>query len=507
MEERCRLAIREAIKALKKRHALEEGAHAPALSALSRAFHSQDEVWKEKSESLELELQQCYKAQARLSEQLVEEVSECRNLKAQNQEKDSLINQLQGELHSTRERAEQLEGLLEKTSSALDLSTSENCELRKQVADLSAKLTSVNAENTMLIDRWMLLKMQESERLNEANAMYEDMMDRFKASRIEESARKLVDGVVRQSESGLENYVESSIPSTVRHTIHAHEGGCFSLLFEHNNDRIISGGQDMLVKIWDSNYGTLIGTLNGSLGSVQDIAVSGDNKFVIGASSDKKLYLWDLQSSRIRHTLTGHADKVCATDISKLSNRQAVSAAYDRTIKIWDLNKGYVVNTICCHSICNAVSFTSDGQHIYSGHTDGNLRCWDTRTGRSVNEVAAHSSGITSISLSRNGNVILTSGRDNLHNLFDVRSLEVCATFRAQGHKVASNWSRSCISADENYVTAGSADGTVYIWSRSSAAPVSTMKGHLAPVISCAWSNLGKPLASVDKNGYLHIWS
>lgn len=114
MEERSRLAIRQAVKALKKRHALEEGAHTPAMSALSRTFESQGEVWKEKSESLELELQQCYKAQSRLSEQLLEDVSECRKLKAQNQEKDVLINRLDSELHSARERAEQLEGMLEK---------------------------------------------------------------------------------------------------------------------------------------------------------------------------------------------------------------------------------------------------------------------------------------------------------------------------------------------------------------------------------------------------------
>ena len=60
--------------------------------------------------------------------------------------------------------------MLEKKSSALDLTTSENHELRKQVADLSAKLSSVTAENTMLIDRWMLHKMQESEKLNEVRA-------------------------------------------------------------------------------------------------------------------------------------------------------------------------------------------------------------------------------------------------------------------------------------------------------------------------------------------------
>ncbi|XP_057859108.1 autophagy-related protein 16 isoform X1 [Cryptomeria japonica] len=507
LEERQRVAIDKAMKALRRRHALEEGAHAPAISLLYRAYDSHGAVWKEKSEKSEIELRECYKAQAKLSEQLVEEVSECRNLKAQNQEKDNLINELQSQLLSARKKVEELQGCLEEKSSAFDLTASENLELRKQVAGLTSKLSSAEAENHMLIERWMLQKMQESERLNEANAMYEDMMNRFKASSIEESARQQVDGIVRQSELGLEDYVESSIPSATKHTVHAHEGGCHSLLFENNSDRLITGGQDMLVKLWDINSGTLISTLHGCLGAVLDLGVSGDNKFILGASSDHKLYLWDVQSGRIAHTLTGHSEKVCATDVSKLSNRKAVSAAYDRTIKVWDLHKGYVANTIICHSNCNSVSLTADGQHIYSGHVDGHLRFWDTRTGKLVNEVAAHVSGITSVTLSRNGQFVLTSGRDNLHNLFDVRSLEVCATFRAQGHRVANNWSRSCISADDNYVAAGSTDGTVYVWSRPSAAIMSTLKGHSTSVLACTWNNAGKPLVSADKNGYLHIWS
>ena len=58
--------------------------------------------WKEKAENLELELQQCYKAQSRLSEQLVVEVAECRTSKALLQEKESAITNLQTELTQTR---------------------------------------------------------------------------------------------------------------------------------------------------------------------------------------------------------------------------------------------------------------------------------------------------------------------------------------------------------------------------------------------------------------------
>lgn len=332
------------------------------------------------------------------------------------------------------------------------------------------------------------------------------MLDRVKASGIEQLARQQVDGVVRHSEEGAEYYVESTIPSAFKYRFPAHDGGCASIVFENSSGRLVSGGQDQTVKMWDTNTGSLSRTLYGCLGSVLDLAITYDNKSIIAASSSNNLYVWDANSGRVRHTLTGHIDKVCAVDVSRFSNRHVVSAAYDRTIKVWDLNKGYCNNTIIFPSNCNALSFSVDGQIICSGHVDGNLRLWNIQTGKLMSEVAAHSLAVTSISLSRNGNTILTSGRDNLHNLFDIRTLEVCGTLRASGNSLASNWSRSCISADDNYVAAGSADGSVHVWSISKANIVSTLKEHSASVLCCSWSGIGKPLATSDKNGVICTW-
>ncbi|TYI12522.1 hypothetical protein ES332_A09G283600v1 [Gossypium tomentosum] len=473
----AREAINHAFKALKKRHLIEEGAHAPAYIALSRPIISQGSEWKEKAENLEMELQQCYKAQSRLSEQLVVEVAESRALKASLQEKEMAIAELEKELNQTRDECSQLKTDLEEKIRALELLMVEHQELKAQLEQMAIKAKNAEAENKMLVDRWMLQKMQDAERLNEANALYEDMIERLKASGLEKLAREQVDGIVRRSEDGAEFFAESTVPSVCSHRINAHEGGCASILFEYNSGKLISGGQDRSVKMWDT------------------------------ASSSNNLFVWDVSSGRIRHTLTGHTDKVCAVDVSKVSSRHVVSAAYDRTIKVWDLQKGYCTNTIIFHSNCNALCFSTDGLTICSGHVDGNLRLWDIRTGKLLSEVAAHSLPITSISLSRNGNVVLTSGRDNVHNLFDVRSLEACGTFKATGNRVASNWSRSCISPDDNYIAAGSADGSICIWSISKADIVSTLKEHTAPVLSCTWSGLGKPLASADKNGIVCTWT
>nr|XP_009415077.1 PREDICTED: autophagy-related protein 16-like [Musa acuminata subsp. malaccensis] len=340
----------------------------------------------------------------------------------------------------------------------------------------------------------------------QVNAMYEDMMQQLKVSSIEQLARQQVDGIVRQREAGYVDHVESTVPSSCKHTLHAHEGGCGSILFQNNSDKLISGGQDRTVKIWDTKSGTLSSTLHGCLGSLLDLAITHDNRFIIAASSSNNLYVWETSSGRVRHTLTGHTDKVCAVDASKVSSRNLVSAAYDHTMKVWDLVKGYCTNTIIFQSNCNSLSYTMDGLTFCSGHVDGNLRIWDSRMGKVVGEVAAHSQAVTSIYVSQSGNLLLTSGRDNLHNLFDLRTLEICGTFRANGNRVASNWSRSCISPDEKCVTAGSSDGSIYIWSRLNNNMLSILEGHSSPVLSCAYGGPGNTLASADKNGNLCIW-
>ncbi|CAH9083643.1 unnamed protein product [Cuscuta epithymum] len=507
MEERAVEAIKHALKELRKRHLLEEGAHLPAFTALSRPLVQQGSEWKDKAERLEVELQQCYKAQSRLSEQLVIEVAESRASKALVQEKEAVITDLQNELGQARDECSRLSALLEEKTDALELITSEHKDIKAKLEEMTEKAENAEAENKMLVDRWMLQKMQDAERLNEANSLYEEMLDKLKASNIEQLARQQVDGVVRRSEEGAEYYTESTIPTSCKQRITAHEGGCASIMFEYNASQLISGGQDQTIKMWDTNTGSLSKTLHGGLGSVLDLSITHDNRSIIAASSSNNLYVWDVGTGRIRHTLTGHKDKVCAVDVGKCSSRHVASAAYDRTIKIWDLMKGYCVNTIIFYSNCNSLCFSLDGQTICSGHVDGNLRLWDFQTGKLLSEVAAHSQAVTSVSLSRNGNMILTSGRDNLHNLFDIRTLEICGTFKASGNRIASNWSRSCLSADDSCVSAGFADGSVHVWSISNGKIVSTLKEHTAPVLCCSWSGLGKPLATSDKSGVISIWS
>lgn len=50
---------------------------------------------------------------------------------------------------------------------ALELALCENQEIKTQLEAMTVKAKNAEAENKMLVDRWMLQKMQDAERLNE----------------------------------------------------------------------------------------------------------------------------------------------------------------------------------------------------------------------------------------------------------------------------------------------------------------------------------------------------
>ncbi|MCO5603815.1 hypothetical protein L7F22_057968 [Adiantum nelumboides] len=160
-------AIEEARWALRQRHLVEEAAHAPIIDALALALKSQGTGLQEKVQDLQDELVQCYRAQAQVSEQLLEEVAAVKSMRVELSQKTEALERSQADLRSKREEATQLQATLDEKLSELDLITPENQELRKQVEKLEAQSRVLEEENKMLIDRWMSQKMQDAERLNE----------------------------------------------------------------------------------------------------------------------------------------------------------------------------------------------------------------------------------------------------------------------------------------------------------------------------------------------------
>ena len=66
-----------------------------------------------------------------------------------------------------RNECSRLSALLEEKTKALELLIGENKDLKSQYEEMRSRAINAETENKTLIDRWMLQKMQDAERLNE----------------------------------------------------------------------------------------------------------------------------------------------------------------------------------------------------------------------------------------------------------------------------------------------------------------------------------------------------
>lgn len=73
-----------------------------------------------------------------------------------------------------------------------------------------------------------------------------------------------------------------------------------------------------MVRLWDPVTGQQTGALHGMTETVTEVAFTCDAKYVLASGADQAVRMWDLSSGRVRHTLTGHSQKVISEAVSAM---------------------------------------------------------------------------------------------------------------------------------------------------------------------------------------------
>ncbi|KAG0252006.1 Bromodomain and WD repeat-containing protein 3, partial [Mortierella polycephala] len=89
------------------------------------------------------------------------------------------------------------------------------------------------------------------------------------------------------------------IPSLFEELVvmNGHRFPTFCLLFDKTNNRVITGSDDYLIKIWSAQSGYLLFTLRGHAAVVTYMDLSSDNTMLASASNDGIVRVWDLKTS------------------------------------------------------------------------------------------------------------------------------------------------------------------------------------------------------------------
>ncbi|XP_073255393.1 autophagy-related protein 16-1-like [Porites lutea] len=367
-------------------------------------------------------------------------------------------------------------------------------------------------ENQELITRWMTEKAKAA---NEVNAQNE-MQLRIRQQKLQKELLEASKEPVKEPSYNFEGPAAVpfcaivSVPSYPERKFDAHDGEVNAARFSTSGRFFATGGADRKVKIWEQVNGNYVSKciIHGSNAGIMSVQFDPQEKLILAASHEGACRVWTFADQRLRHTLTGHSQKVMTAKFFGAATK-VVSGGHDRTLKIWDLRSRQCTRTIFAGSSCNDIVINEGiGSQVASGHLDKTVRFWDIRTENQspVGEITLQGK-ITSLDLTLDLNYMLASARDDTVKLLDLRMNQVISTCFADGFKVAMDYTRASFSPDGQYVICGSHDGSIFVWNASSAKLEKVLKEHTSSVVVCAWHPDGSSIISCDRNKRAIIWT
>jgi WD40 repeat protein len=295
----------------------------------------------------------------------------------------------------------------------------------------------------------------------------DDMLWRFKTIKHWKKTQKNEDITWRQlffqQEQHEKNWFKGDIPSKILKG-KGHSKCVNAVIF--NDTFVVSASDDKKIKLWDSQKAKFIKTLKGHTGNVNCLSFAENSNLLFSGASDNTVRLWDTKNKRCLKTLQSHTEGVTSL---QCRGSRLVSASLDKLIKVWDISTGTVTSTLEGHKASiHAINFVD--QMIVSCSADSTIKVFDIRMEKCIKTLEGHKDEVTCLQFDKDTSIhhyyllaltltdtIISGSADKTLKEWHLGSGACVNTF--QGH---TDWVRCC-SFDNNKIISGSADKTIKV--------------------------------------------
>jgi WD40 repeat protein/serine/threonine protein kinase len=316
--------------------------------------------------------------------------------------------------------------------------------------------------------------------------------------------------------------------------------------FSHDSTKVVVGGEQGSVQIWEPLAGRLPTILSGHSDYVQPAAFSADGTYVATGSSDMTARVWSVTTGKpVGKPLKigPPGAQVFAVQFSS-DSRRMLTATWPGTARLWEAASGKPASPpLGEEDGVRAAQLSPNGKWVATGGTNGSARIWDGATGRQVGAVMRHEGPVLAVCFSPDSTRLLTGGADKTARLWAVpsgdplakpiphslglyqvhfspdgtRFLTVVndrpwvriwdtATARLQLEISAENTEIADFSPDGRRVMTVSARGKVQLWDAQTGERFSEALSQEARIGATRFSPDGKLLAAAYSNGAVQFW-
>lgn len=283
--------------------------------------------------------------------------------------------------------------------------------------------------------------------------------------------------------------------------LHGHRTFVYGVAHAEHGRRIVSGGWDTEVRIWDAASESCIGVLRPGAGIVLGLATAAEAARAATAH-DGSVRVWNLDTGQQeavvladppqrvnavwlaadgswllartqgllrQFTVPGGELVWTASAVSvHLNNRIAVSpdgawVAVDgpqRSASIWRFGAAAPHAELRCSHLVTALAFTPDGRGLLTGTKDGTVALWRVGSWTRVWQRSLHAGAVYALCTTPDGLRVVSGSEDTTAVISDVASGQPALLLQGHSDYV---YALSC-SPDGGTLVTGSGDGTVRTW-------------------------------------------
>ncbi|MGD1909292.1 MAG: AAA family ATPase [Rivularia sp. (in: cyanobacteria)] len=253
--------------------------------------------------------------------------------------------------------------------------------------------------------------------------------------------------------------------------------------------------------------GRLLRTLRGHNGAVLAVTVTPNGRYLISASKDHTIKVWNLQTGEELFTLSGHNDWVLTLAVTP-DSKQIISGSKDKTIKIWSLETGKELFTLKNHTRkVNVLAVTSDGKQVISASDDSTFRVWSLETKKEVFSYYNYGDNITALTITPDSEKVIFASSSTKIIIWSLVRAKKLLTLTAHKDTI----SALAVTSDGKYLISGSWDKTLKIWSLESKGffkrrLLFTIKGHSGRITAVIVTPDSKRIISDSLDNTLKVW-